>query len=68
MNGVNDGSMFYLFDHIIAENCNQDLSLDFGGSNNTNVAQFFRGFGAEDSVYLHLEKNELPRLIKWLKK
>ena len=68
MNGVNDGSMFYLFDHIIAENCNQDLTLDFGGSNNTNVAQFFRGFGAEDSVYLHLEKNELPRLIKWLKK
>lgn len=68
MNGVNDGSMFYLFDHIIAESCNQNLILDFGGSNNTNVAQFFRGFGAEDSVYLHLEKNELPRLIKWLKK
>ncbi len=67
-NTENDGGMFLLFDNIIKANCNQDCILDFGGSNDTNVRQFFKGFGAEDSVYLHLEKNELPPIIRWLKK
>ncbi|MFN6092511.1 MAG: hypothetical protein ACK44N_08860 [Bacteroidota bacterium] len=67
-NTENDGGMFLLFDSIIKENSNLDLTFDFGGSNNSNVRQFFKGFGAEDSVYLHLEKNELPRMIRWLKK
>ena len=67
-NTENDGGMFLLFDSIIKENSNLALTLDFGGSNNSNVRQFFKGFGAEDSVYLHLEKNELPFLIRWLKK
>jgi hypothetical protein len=67
-NTANDGGMFLLFDSIIKENSNLPLTLDFGGSNDSNVRQFFKGFGAEDSVYLHLEKNELPRAIRWLKK
>jgi hypothetical protein len=67
-NTENDGGMFLLFDSIIKENSNLPLTLDFGGSNDSNVRQFFKGFGAEDSVYLHLEKNELPRVIRWLKK
>jgi hypothetical protein len=67
-NTENDGGMFLLFDSIIKENSNHALTLDFGGSNNSNVRQFFKGFGAEDSVYLHLEKNELPFIIRWLKK
>jgi hypothetical protein len=67
-NTENDGGMFLLFDSIIKENSNRSLTLDFGGSNDSNVRQFFKGFGAEDSVYLHLEKNELPRVIRWLKK
>jgi hypothetical protein len=67
-NTENDGGMFLLFDSIIKENSNAPLTLDFGGSNNTNVRQFFKGFGAEDSVYLHLKKNELPSMIRWIKK
>jgi hypothetical protein len=67
-NPENDGGMFLLFDYIIKENCDQDCLLDFGGSNDTNVRQFFKGFGAEDSVYLHLEKNNLPPLVRWVKK
>lgn len=67
-NTENDGGMFLLFDSIIKENCGYENILDFGGSNDSNVRQFFKGFGAEDSVYLHLEKNELPRMIRWLKK
>lgn len=67
-NTENDGGMFLLFDNIIKENCGYENILDFGGSNDSNVRQFFKGFGAEDSVYLHLEKNELPRMIRWLKK
>ncbi|MFM7016645.1 MAG: hypothetical protein ACKOX3_09990 [Bacteroidota bacterium] len=63
-----DGVMFYLFDSIIKEHCNQSILLDFGGANDKNVRQFFRGFGAKDSVYLHLEKNNLPRPLRWLKK
>ena len=64
----NDGGMFLLFDSTVKENCDQSLILDFGGSNNLNVRQFFKGFGAEDSVYLHLKKNEMPKIIRWLKK
>ena len=67
-NTENDGGMFLLFDSIIKENSNLPLTLDFGGSNNSNVRQFFKGFGAEDSVYLHLKKNELPSMIRWIKK
>jgi hypothetical protein len=67
-NTENDGGMFLLFDSIIKENSNLPLTLDFGGSNNSNVRQFFKGFGAEDSVYLHLEKNNLPPLVRWVKK
>jgi hypothetical protein len=67
-NTENDGGMFLLFDSIIKENSNLPLTLDFGGSNNSNVRQFFKGFGAEDSVYLHLKKNELPSIIRWIKK
>lgn len=67
-NSESEGGMFLLFDSIIKENCNIPLTLDFGGSNNSNVRQFFKGFGAEDSVYLHLKKNELPFIIRWLKK
>jgi hypothetical protein len=64
----NDGGMFLLFDSIIKENCGYENILDFGGSNDSNVRQFFKGFGAEDSVYLHLEKNNLPTLVRWVKK
>jgi hypothetical protein len=67
-NTENDGGMFLLFDSIIKENSNLPSTLDFGGSNNSNVRQFFKGFGAEDSVYLHLKKNELPSMIRWIKK
>lgn len=67
-NPENDGGMFLLFDSIIKENCGYENILDFGGSNDSNVRQFFKGFGAEDSVYLHLEKNNLPTLVRWLKK
>lgn len=67
-NTENDGGMFLLFDNIIKENCDQDCILDFGGSNDTNVRQFFKGFGAEDSVYLQLEKNDLPVIVSWIKK
>jgi hypothetical protein len=63
-----EGAMFYLFDQVIKENCNQDCILDYGGSNDNNVRQFFSGFSAKDSVYLHLEKNNLPKIIRWLKK
>lgn len=66
-NTENDGGMFLLFDNIIKENCDQDCILDFGGSNDTNVRQFFKGFGAEDSVYLQLEKNDLPVIVSWIK-
>ena len=65
---VTDNGMFFLFDSIIKDHCNQKMFLDFGGSNDQNVRQFFRGFGAEDSVYLHLHKNDLPFFFRWFKK
>ena len=66
--GKKIGAMHFLFDKLIQSKENNNLILDFGGSSDGNVARFYKSFGASDSLYLHLQINKLPRIIKWLKK
>lgn len=42
--------------------------FDFGGSSRKNIAKYYRSFGAVDEKYIHIYYNNLPRLIKWLKR
>ena len=41
--------------------------LDFEGSNSPALARFYAGFGADESVYLHIVMNRLPFPLCYLK-
>lgn len=65
--GKAKGAMFLLIDCFIAENSHKNLVLDFEGSNDPNLARFYRGFGAKECVYLQARMNNLPWIIRWYK-
>lgn len=66
-NGRNHRAMFFLLDEIIKKYSDQNLLLDFEGSDNPALGDFYRRFGAKEKLYLHLKINLLPFYIKWLK-
>ena len=61
------GAMFYLIDQFIRENVGTNRILDFEGSNLPGLARFYKGFGSEEMVYLQVRKNNLPKIVRWLK-
>lgn len=65
--GKAKGAMHLLFNYFIRENSGKKYTLDFGGSSVENVARFYKNFGAKDCVYLQVKKNNLPKLVKWVK-
>lgn len=65
--GKEKGAMFLIIDHFIAENAHANLVLDFEGSNDPQLARFYRGFGAKECVYLQARMNNLPWVIRWYK-
>jgi hypothetical protein len=58
-----NGAMFLLVDNFIRENAGQPFILDFEGSNDKNVARFYKGFGAREIHYSQVTINRLPWLI-----
>ena len=56
-----------LIDQCIAHDAGKDRILDFEGSDDEDLARFYRSFGAERVVYLRIRKNRLPIWLKWLK-
>ncbi len=65
--GKEKGAMFMLIDDFIRENALKNLVLDFEGSNDPQLARFYRGFGAKECVYLQARYNGLPWFIRWYK-
>jgi hypothetical protein len=61
------GAMFFLIDKFIQEHAGQKMILDFEGSNLPGLARFYKGFGSEEFVYLQVSRNNLPKVIKWMK-
>jgi hypothetical protein len=61
-------SMPLLIDTFIKDHAKKKIILDFEGSNDSNLARFYKSFGAEEIVYLQIKKNTLPLPIKWIKK
>ena len=49
-------AMSFLIDHVIESNAGSNYMLDFEGSMITELASFFRSFGAHKEVYFHLKK------------
>ena len=62
------GAMSFLVDSFIQKNAQRNLTLDFGGSNNANLARFYKSFGSKEYSYLQIKKNNLSWIIKWIKK
>lgn len=61
-------AMPLLMDTFIRDHSEKKLILDFEGSNDLNLARFYRSFGAEEIVFLQIKKNKLPYPLKWFKK
>lgn len=63
-------AMFFLIDQYIRSSAGQDLTLDFCGSRNPNIARFYQGFGAQHATYPHLKVTHpvLNPLIKLYKR
>ena len=63
-----NGAMAFLIDHFIQENAQRSLTFDFEGSNDKNLARFYKSFGSKECEYLHIKRNNLPFPLKLLKK
>lgn len=61
-----NGAMTFLFDQVINEFAGTQVVLDFEGSNDENLARFYRGFGAKEVHYNVLKYNMLPFPLKQL--
>ena len=65
--GKNNGAMYALLDQVISVIQATHETLDFVGSNNEAIAQFYRKFGATNKSYSILKRNNLPRILKLFK-
>jgi hypothetical protein len=63
-----NGAMPFLIDHFIQQNAQRNLTFDFEGSNDKNLARFYKSFGSKECEYLHIKRNNLPFPLKLLKK
>lgn len=60
-------AMFLIIDQFIKEHANNAGTLDFEGSNNKNLARFYKGFGSDEFYYLNIKQNSLPAVLKIIK-
>lgn len=61
------GAMYALIDQEISSIQETHHTLDFVGSNNEAIAQFYRKFGAIDKPYGILKQNNLPAILRLFK-
>ncbi len=59
-----NNAMSLLADDFIRENAGKQLTLDFEGSSDPNLARFYRGFGSQECVFLHIKLNRINVLLK----
>lgn len=61
-------AMYGIIDSFIAEKAEEKMILDFEGSNEENLARFYKSFGGKNFDYPGLRINRLPWIARWLKK
>ncbi len=61
----NTGAMQFLIDFVIKEHAGNNLTLDFEGSNDPDLARFYRSFGALRCVYYQYNLNRLPWILNF---
>ncbi len=57
-------AMALLISSFIKDHSQHHITLDFEGSNDPQLARFYKSFGATKSTYPHLEINNLPLFTK----
>jgi hypothetical protein len=67
--GLNDegrkaGAMPFLIDSYIRSHAGRHLTFDFDGSNDADLARFYKSFGSKECVYQRLEINKLPCILR----
>jgi len=62
--GRNDGAMPFLIDSYIREQAGKHLTFDFDGSNEPNLARFYKSFGSKEIYYQRVVIDRLPFLAK----
>lgn len=60
--GRNKGAMPYLIDSFIQSNCGKHLTFDFDGSNDPNLARFYKSFGSKECFYYRVTIDRLGYL------
>ena len=60
-----NAAMPLIIDTFVRDNANSHLTLDFEGSNNQNLARFYKSFGAKKLYYPHYKHNKLNPLLKF---
>jgi lipid II:glycine glycyltransferase (peptidoglycan interpeptide bridge formation enzyme) len=58
--GRSINAMHRIIDHFIQQHSQQNLILDFEGSNDEQLARFYKSFGATNSPYLRIRHNKIP--------
>ncbi|MAS52799.1 MAG: hypothetical protein CMD20_06310 [Flavobacteriales bacterium] len=66
--GKDTGSLFFLLNTVIKMYANSGYILDFEGSQNEGLRRFYEGFGACEENYRFLKINNLPKVLKRIKK
>jgi len=60
------GAMPFLIDSYIRHHAGRHLTFDFDGSNDPNLARFYKSFGSRECVYMRLHLNRLPILARMI--
>ena len=63
--GKKAGAMPFLIDQYIKTHANQHLTFDFDGSNDPDLARFYKSFGSKECWYQRLEINRMPFYLKF---
>jgi len=58
-----NGAMSLLIDSFINSHAQSHLTLDFEGSNDLNLARFYKSFNSSEVFYPHLRINKLPFIV-----
>lgn len=66
--GKNLNAMAFLIDSFIRQNAGKNITLDFEGSNDVNLARFYKSFGSKECIYTQVKINRLPFPLNMLKR
>ena len=58
---------YLLYQELIKEFSEQNLILDFEGSDVAGIANFYKKMGPDNEPYPFIKINALPKIIKWIK-